>query len=98
MPNVYYPGMSINNGHDDEKNSAQECQHLCHQTDDCNVFTWDSKRKWCWLKSGISSSIEMEGAISGPKMCGMSKYIRTFLVSGMHYVMHKTFSGGRLVS
>ena len=84
MPNVYYPGMSINNGHDDEKNSAQECQHLCHQTDDCNVFTWDSKRKWCWLKSGISSSIELEGAISGPKICGMSNILEflTFLVKG----------------
>ena len=80
MPNVYYPGMSINNGHDDEKNSAQECQHLCHQTDDCNVFTWDSKRKWCWLKSGISSSIELEGAISGPKICGMSNILE-FLYS-----------------
>ena len=76
--------MSINNGHDDEKNSAQECQHLCHQTDDCNVFTWDSKRKWCWLKSGISSSIELEGAISGPKICGMSNILEflTFLVKG----------------
>ena len=93
MPNVYYPGMSINNGHDDEKNSAQECQHLCHQTDDCNVFTWDSKRKWCWLKSGISSSIELEGAISGPKICGMSNILEflTFLVKGnIIMVLHST--------
>ena len=80
MPNVYYPGMSINSGHDDEKNTAEECQHLCQQTDDCNVFTWDSERKWCWLKSGISSSIELQGAISGPKTCGMSIYIKKFFV------------------
>ena len=83
--------MSINNGHDDEKNTAEECQHLCQQTDDCNVFTWDSERKWCWLKSGISSSIELEGAISGPNICGMSKYIRPFLEKGMHYKCMQNF-------
>ena len=71
VPNIYYPGMSLNSGHDDEQNTAEECQHLCQQTDGCNVFTWDSERKWCWLKSGISSSIEYQGAISGPKICGM---------------------------
>ena len=72
--------MSINNGHDDEKNSVEECQHLCQQTDGCNVFTWYSERKWCWLKSGIAASIELEGAISGPKQCGRSKYNRKFSV------------------
>ena len=72
LPNVYHPGMSINNGHDDERNSVEECQHLCQQTDGCNVFTWYSERKWCWLKSGIAASIELQGAISGPKQCGRS--------------------------
>ena len=67
--------MSINNGHDDERNTVEECQHLCQQTDGCNVFTWYSERKWCWLKSGIAASIELQGAISGPKQCGRLKYI-----------------------
>ena len=72
LRNIYYPGNSINSGHADIQDTAEECQLLCQQTNDCNVFTWDSERKWCWLKTGISSSIELEGALSGPKLCGMS--------------------------
>ena len=79
--------MSINNGHDDERNSVEECQHLCQQTDGCNVFTWYSERKWCWLKSGIAASIELEGAISGPKQCGRSKPNRADMVSGFGIIL-----------
>ena len=71
LRNIYYPGMSINSGHTDLQDTAEECQLLCQQTNGCNVFTWDSERKWCWLKTGIAGSVELEGAISGPKFCGM---------------------------
>ena len=88
--------MSINNGHDDERNSVEECQHLCQQTDGCNVFTWYSERKWCWLKSGIAASIELQGAISGPKQCGRSNKVES-LVYGAYNIENKMHDSGYAV-
>ena len=30
--------------------TPEDCQKLCEETDDCNVFTFRASEKGCWLK------------------------------------------------
>ena len=57
-----------------------ECQNLCQQTEDCEVFTYilnsyngqhgEAARRKCHLKNVKNGEqTEQEGLVSGPKFC-----------------------------
>ena len=55
--------------------TAQKCQQLCNQKDECNWFTWrdNTNPTGCWLlaNKGTTKDIDMgrnQGA-TGPKNC-----------------------------
>ena len=54
------------------RNSVRECQELCQSRTECNVFTYKTGTKECWLKTTESEKLFQSGVISGPKFCGNS--------------------------
>jgi len=67
---VDYPGNNINNGHQNQASSYQECRTLCEETLGCKAFSWSNggAQAGCWLKSKISGSSPSTGSVSG-KAC-----------------------------
>ena len=68
------------------RETAEECQNLCRDTDGCDVFTWISPnhnyvagRKRCCLKTlgGVASS--SPDLVSGPKICVCTQWCQTGL-------------------
>jgi uncharacterized protein YfaS (alpha-2-macroglobulin family) len=43
----------------------QACQRACLQDQACKAFTYNTKARWCFLKSSIGERKSFEGAISG---------------------------------
>ena len=62
-------GSSINEGTKVE--SAQECQELCQNNNECKAFTLETTaaNSKCWLKHDGSKRKAQLLAISGPKNC-----------------------------
>ena len=63
----------------EKKETPEECQELCQNTEDCVEFTWVGPnandwvkgRKMCWLKNQTSPNpTSSEHRVSGPKYCG----------------------------
>ena len=52
------------------RNSVRECQELCQSRAECNVFTYKTVSKACWLKRNEPMKLFQSGVISGPKFCG----------------------------
>ena len=76
--NTNLNGYDINVQPDDEnyalgsgkRNSNFECQQLCQSTEDCEFFTYNPNRNFCFLKTSDRGRSELEGIVSGPKFCG----------------------------
>ena len=50
--------------------SVEQCQHLCRRsTKDCNFFTYDPIKKYCWLRKSNVGRRRKPGNISGTKFC-----------------------------
>ena len=68
-PNTDYSrGKSVRNGFV-ETNSDEACKLLCQTTYQCRFFTFDEKRKRCWLKRSNRGKIAKDNFISGKKYC-----------------------------
>ena len=75
--NIEYTGNNLNNDSerpnygltDGKRESPKECQKLCQQTNGCLVFTYEQKRRACWLKSEDSIKKNQSGSISGRNYC-----------------------------
>ena len=63
--------------------SAQQCQQICKETQNCKYFLYGSSvfPKMCFLKSDkMAHLVQHSGLVFGPRSCGMllSKYQRKF--------------------
>ena len=90
LANKDYPGGDIKCK---KRKSAFECDKLCKQTEKCAKFTYftnnfpvKSRRNQCCLKANKHfATVELKGAISGPRICGKSLFI-----NGMQsIILHK---------
>ena len=67
--------MNGNNAHENhalgegKRDSPEECQQLCQQTQGCVVFTFRPNNRECWLKHTKTGGRRSSGAISGDKYC-----------------------------
>ena len=68
-PNIEYSnGKSVKNGFL-ETESAEACKLLCQTTHQCRFFTFDAKRKRCWLKRSNKGKVMRNNFFSGKKYC-----------------------------
>ena len=75
--NTNLNGYDINVQPDDEnyalgsgkRNSNFECQQLCQSTEDCEFFTYNPNRNFCFLKTSDRGRSQLQGIVSGPKFC-----------------------------
>lgn len=45
--------------------TLEQCQQACEDNSTCQAYTFNSKAKWCFLKSAVGQSALYQGAISG---------------------------------
>ena len=70
--NIGLPGNNIAgyDGRKSLKDSAEDCQKLCQEVDECNYFTWRKNTRYCWIKDKKTNKAkEIYGTVSGPKFC-----------------------------
>ena len=60
--NTDYPGFDLRA---EKEVSIDECQQACIDDAQCKAFTYNSKARWCFLKTDFRDSAPFEGAISG---------------------------------
>ena len=53
-----------------KRNSNFECQQLCRSTEDCEFFTYNPNKNFCFLKTSDRGRSQLHGIVSGPKFCG----------------------------
>jgi len=65
-------GINLNDGHQNLKDSAAECQDSCDENLECKSWTWKTDTRECWLKScaGANPPEESDDSVSG--YCGDS--------------------------
>ena len=81
--NIDHPGNDLNGGCITQPNSwkresPEECQILCKETDGCEIFSWiapnnpwtDGRKRCCLKHSANPSPVTNEGVVSGAKSCG----------------------------
>lgn len=61
-----------------QRHSAEECQQLCQEVQECNFFTYTAISKNCWLKTSSSGRRKHTQTTSGPKTCKKGYYITIF--------------------
>ena len=81
--------INLNSGHEHygrgagKRESAEECQKLCQETEGCSVFTYKTRIKECWLKSTDTGRSYSAGDISGKKFCdseGMQLFCKVTII------------------
>jgi len=45
--------------------SLNQCQQLCLNDDQCRAFSYNTKVKWCFLKSDFGRIVSVQGAVAG---------------------------------
>ena len=70
LEDVNYPYNDINNGCDDIKESALECEKFCETVEGCIGFSWHGHDhsycpKSCWAKSKMENEKQESGVTSG---------------------------------
>lgn len=60
--NTDYPGFDLRA---EKEVSIDECRQACIDDAQCRAFTYNSKARWCFLKTDFRDSAPFEGAISG---------------------------------
>lgn len=77
---INYSGNDLNDGNQNKKNSAEECQQLCKNNDACVAFTWVQLNVpegpllgndgACWIKHKKASGTPSQYVVSGNRDCG----------------------------
>ena len=63
--------------------SAEDCQKFCQKYEECEVFTYFTESKKCFIKSQAGKK-EAAKAISGPKYCkGTHTYPKMYVYDGI---------------
>ena len=81
--NIDHPGNDLNGDcnaqpNNWKKDTPEECQILCKDTDGCEIFSWvdhnnpwiDGRKRCCLKHSANPTPVTQAGIVSGAKSCG----------------------------